>query len=175
MSCFSKILENDKEYQGLTKAISAHGNPVGAIGLPEINKVLTVHCVCESLNKKAFIITPDEASAIKAYEDLSAITDGVLLYPKREFTFLDVEGISREFEHIRLGVLSKIIKNNYKIVVASVQAACQLTMPPDALTQCSFSICEGDELDIDETVERLIKAGYTRFDQVDGTSQFSIR
>ncbi|MGN0524447.1 transcription-repair coupling factor [Eubacterium sp.] len=175
MSCFSKILENDKEYQGLTKAISAYGNPVGAIGLPEINKVLTVHCVCESLNKKAFIITPDEASAIKVYEDLSAITDGVLLYPKREFTFLDVEGISREFEHIRLGVLSKIIKNNYKIVVASVQAACQLTMPPDALTQCSFSICEGDELDIDETVERLIKAGYTRFDQVDGTSQFSIR
>ena len=56
MSCFSKILENDKEYQGLTKAISAYGNPVGAIGLPEINKVLTVHCVCESLNKKAFII-----------------------------------------------------------------------------------------------------------------------
>ncbi len=145
MSCYSKIFEKDKEYQNLKEAVNAHEFPVGAVGLPEINKVHIVHSLCNDLEKKAFVITPDEASAIKVYEDLSAMTDGVLLYPRREFTFLDVEGISREFEHIRLGVLSKIIKGEYNIVVASVQASCQMT------------------------------AGYTRFDQVDGTSQFSVR
>ena len=98
-----------------------------------------------------------------------------MLYPRREFTFLDVEGISREFEHIRLGVLSKIIKGEYNIVVASVQASCQMTMPPQALIDRSFTISEGEDIDIEETVNKLVKAGYTRFDQVDGTSQFSVR
>ncbi len=45
------------------------------------------------------------------YENLSALQDGVLLYPKREFTFLEVEGISREYEQLRLGVLANIIDN----------------------------------------------------------------
>ncbi len=175
MSCFSKIFDKDKEYQNLKEAISTHESPVGAVGLPEINKVHIVHSLCDDLEKKAFVITPDEASAIRVYEDLSTLTNGVLLYPRREFTFLDVEGISREFEHIRLGVLSKIIKGDYNIVVASVQAACQMTMPPQALIDRSFTISEGEDIDIDETVNKLVKAGYTRFDQVDGTSQFSVR
>jgi len=175
MSCFSKIFDKDKEYQNLKEAVGTHEFPVGAVGLPEINKVHIVHSLCDDLEKKAFVITPDEASAIRVYEDLSTLTDGVLLYPRREFTFLDVEGISREFEHIRLGVLSKIIKGDYNIVVASVQAACQMTMPPQALIDRSFTISEGEDIDIDETVNKLVKAGYTRFDQVDGTSQFSVR
>ena len=50
-----------------------------------------------------------------------------------------------------------------------------MTMPPQALIDRSFTISEGEDIDIDETVNRLVKAGYTRFDQVDGTSQFSVR
>ncbi len=175
MSCFSEILNKDNEFSGLISAIRSKNSPVGAIGLPDINKMHVIHSLCEETGKKAFVIVPDEASAIRAYEDLSALTDSVLYYPKREFTFLDVEGISREFEHIRLGVLSKILKNDYKIVVASVGAACQLTMPPQSLIDRSFSINEGDEINIEQITQRLIKAGYSRYDQVDGTSQFSIR
>lgn len=175
MNCFSKILEKDKEYQNLKTAISTSSTPAGAIGLPNINKLHTISALCDSLNKKAFVIMPDEASAIKAYEDLSAITNGVLLYPQREFTFLEVEGISREFEHIRLGTLSKIIKNDYNIVVASANAVCQMTMPPEALKERSFSIKTDTDIDINDIIEKLIKAGYSRFDQVDGTSQFSVR
>ena len=175
MSCFSEILKKDEEFCGLCSAIMTKNSPVGAIGLPDINKLHIIHSICEETQKKAFVLFPDEASAIRAYEDLSALSDGILYYPKREFTFLEVEGISREFEHIRLGVLSKIIKGNYKIVVASVGAACQLTMPPQDLAKRSFSICEGEEIDIEQTAQKLIKAGYSRFDQVDGTSQFSIR
>ncbi len=175
MSCFSKILEKSEEYNHLKEAISARGFPVGAIGLPDINKTHIIHSMCEDLGKKAFIITPDEASAVKLYEDLSVLQKGVLLYPRREFTFLEVEGISREFEQIRLGVLSRVLSGNYTAVVASVAAACQMTMPPDALKERSFTIKATDDLDIEDTVRKLIKAGYSRYDQVEGTSQFSVR
>lgn len=175
MNCFTSILQKDTEYQKLNKAISTHCGPVGAIGLPQINKMHILSAICDEQGKKAFVITPDEASAIKAYEDLCQFTDGVLLYPQREFTFLEVEGISREFEHIRLGVLSKILKNEYSIIVASVGAACQLTMPPKELDNRIFTLKEGEEINIDDTINKLVLAGYSRFDQVDGTSQFSVR
>lgn len=175
MSCFSKVYEKNKEYVELCHSISEQSSPVGAVGLSDINKVHTVHSVCERLGKKAFVIVPDEASAVRFYENLSQLQSGVLLYPKREFTFLDVEGISREFEQIRLGVLSKITAGDYSTVIMSVQAATQLTMPPNALKERSFTISSGDDIDINDICDRLIKAGYTRFDQVDGTSQFAVR
>ncbi|MGN0528064.1 MAG: transcription-repair coupling factor [Eubacterium sp.] len=175
MSCFSKVLEKSSEYASLGKSIDSLNAPVGAVGLADINKVHTVHSLQQKFNKKAFIITPDEASAVRFYENLSQLQQGVLLYPSREFTFLDVEGISREFEHIRLGVLSRILDGNYTAVVTSVSAACQFTMPPKEFRQRSFTIKAGDEINIDETVEGLVKAGYSRFDQVEGTSQFAVR
>ena len=172
MSCFSKVWEKDEEFSTLAQSIDTLGAPVGVIGLADINKVHAVHSLCEKTGKKAFIITPDEASAVRFFENLSQFQQGVFLYPKREFTLLDVEGISREYEQIRLGVLSKIIDGDYTAVVAS---AAQYTMPPQALKERSFKISSGDEINLDDMATRLVKAGYSRFDQVDGTSQFSIR
>ena len=175
MTCFSKVLNNNDEFTSLAASINTRNAPVGAIGLADINKVHIAHSLCAEAGKKAFIITPDEASAVRFYEDLSQMQKDVLLYPKREFTFLEVEGISREYEQIRLGVLSKIIKGAYSAVVMSAAAAVQLTMPPEALKSRTFTISAGDEIDIDAAVDSLIKAGYSRFDQVDGTSQFAVR
>ena len=54
----------------------------------------------------------------------------MLLYPTREMTFVEVAGVSHDFEHIRLGVLSRILQGDYSAVVMSAVAACQYTMPP---------------------------------------------
>ena len=175
MSCFSNVLTKSEGFGALKTSFLSDKLPAGAVGLTDITKVHTVHSLCAETGKKAFIITPDEAGAVRFYEDLSQLQSGVLLYPKREFTFLEVEGISREFEQIRLGILSKILKGDYSAVVMSAAAAVQLTMPPEALNSRTFSISTGDEVDVDAVSESLIKAGYTRFDQVDGTSQFAIR
>ena len=175
MSGYSRVLEEDREYISLCESIQSQNAPVGAVGLADINKVFLVHSMCEKFGKKAFVIVPDEASAVRFYENLSQLQQGVLLYSKREFTLLEVEGISREFEQLRLGVLSRIIEGNYTAVVASVQAASQFTMPPEALKERSFSIKKDEEINVDDVINRLVKAGYTRFEQVDGTSQFAVR
>lgn len=175
MSSFSEVFEKSSEYVRLSESINTLGAPVGAIGVPDINKVHLVHSLCEKLNKNAFVITPDDASAVRFYENLSVFQDDVLFYPTREFTFNEVESISHEYEQMRIGVLSRIINGKYSAVIMSVGAAIQLTMPVEELKKNSFSIKTGDDINIDETVEALIKAGYSRFDQVEGTSQFSVR
>ncbi|MCC8072651.1 MAG: transcription-repair coupling factor [Clostridiales bacterium] len=174
MSCFSEEFNKSKEFSNLSQSVQSMNTPIGVIGLTDVSKCFAVHSLCSS-GEKAFIITPDEATAVRVHESLSQLQDGVLLYPSREFTFVEVTGVSRDFEHIRLGVLSNILSGNYSAVVSSVTAACQYTMPPSELEKRSFTIKTNDTIDINDLVERLSAAGYARYDQVDGTSQFAVR
>lgn len=65
-------------------------------------------------------------------------------------------GVSRDFEHIRLGVLSKIINEEYTAIVCSVNAATQLTMPPQELKKRTIVIKSGAQIDFDSLVSRLV-------------------
>lgn len=174
MSCFSEEFNKSKDFISLSKSIDSLNAPVGAIGLSDITKCFAIHSLCEK-GDKAFVITPDEATAVKVQESLSQLQEDVLLYPSRELTFVEVAGVSREFEHIRLGVLSRILQGNYSAVVLSANAACQYTMPPSVLEKRSFLISAGDEINVSTLEEKLTLAGYVRYDQVDGTSQFAVR
>lgn len=175
MSCFSKIFEKSNEFLSLGKSINPFGAPVGATGVSDSVKAHFIHSLTEFNHNKALIIMPDEASAVRMSENLGAVQGGVLFYPSREFTFQEVAGVSREFEHIRLGVLSKILKGDYSAVVCSVNAACQKTMPPDYLKKHTVSIAVNDSVNFSSLEEKLAAAGYSRYEQVDGTSQFAVR
>ncbi len=175
MSCFSKLFEKSNEFWGLAKSITPGGAPCGAIGVSDAFKAHLIHSLMQVKGERALILMPDESAAIRMSENLSAVQSGVLYYPSREFTFQEVAGISRDFEHIRLGVLSKILNEEYTAVVCSVSAACQLTMPPQELQKRTRQIGVGDMINLEELLSFLVFAGYTRYEQVDGTSQFAVR
>ena len=71
--------------------------------------------------------------------------------------------------------MSRILQGDYSAVVMSAAAACQYTMPPEELEKRTFKISVNDEINIAELEKKLVFAGYTRYDQVDGTSQFAVR
>ncbi len=174
MSCFKTEFNKSKDFLSLKRSVDTHNSPVGATGLSDASKAFMIHSLCND-GEKAFVITPDESSAIKLQETLSQLQEDVLLYPSRELTFVEVAGVSREFEHIRLGVLSRILRGEYSCVVMSAQAAMLYTMPPKELSERSFKIETNTMLDIGELEQKLVRAGYTRYEQVDGTSQFAVR
>ena len=157
MSCFSNEFNKSKEFKSLSRSINTLDAPVGVIGLADISKCFAIHSLVAN-GDKAFVITPDEATAVKVKEALGELQDGVLLYPARELTFVEVAGVSREFEHIRLGVLSRILAGDFSIVVMSVLAACQYTMTPDELKKRTFTISVNDIIDINELEKRLVLA-----------------
>lgn len=174
MSCFSNEFNKSAEFNDLSRSVDKGNSPVGVIGVSDVAKCMLIHSLCQK-GEKAFVITPDEATAVKVQESLSQLQQGVLLYPAREMTFVEVKGVSREFEHIRLGVLSKILQGSYTAVVMSAAAACQYTIPPEELKRRTFTISVNDEINVKELEAKLVLAGYTRFDQVEGTTQFAVR
>lgn len=64
MSCFSEEFNKSKDFISLSKSIDSLNAPVGAIGLSDITKCFAIHSLCEK-GDKAFVITPDEATAVK--------------------------------------------------------------------------------------------------------------
>ena len=56
-----------------------------------------------------------------------------------------------------------------------MEACLQGTIPPAALRENTFVIENGSELDAEELSRKLLAAGYTRTDQVEGAAQFSVR
>ena len=175
MSCFSGVLNQSDAFASLNRAWTTGSRPVGAVGLSETGKALVLHALYEQQKKPLLVLTPDEASAVKLTEDLRTLQGDVLLYPAREMNFVQVAGASHEYELLRLDVLSRMAAGAYTAVVAPVAAACQLTMPPAELLGRTRTVNVGDDVPPGQLVQALVAAGYVRYDQVDGTSQFALR
>ncbi|MEG1620778.1 MAG: transcription-repair coupling factor, partial [Oscillospiraceae bacterium] len=161
----------------MTADIQKNNTPVLMSGLSPIHKAEFVYSFVENEGKNAVVIVPDEQTSVKLTADINAFfgEEIALIYTTRDFIYRDVEGVSREFEHQRLKVLDALSKDKAKIVIASIEAALQYTLPPKKLKENTFEIKTGGVYKIDELVETLVSAGYQNCNQVDGICQFSRR
>ena len=151
--------------------------PVFAAGLSGSERAMLISGLSEKSEKPVLIITPDEASATRLSEDIAQLcpSETVSLYPIRDFRFRSAESSSAEYEQKRLSVLGRIIDGSCKIIVTSIEAALQYTIPPGTFKYNTFSILRGQSYDMEELAKRLSRAGYERRSQVDGPCQFSVR
>ena len=151
--------------------------PIFAAGVTGAERAMLGAGIANSYKKPVLIITPDEASATRLAEDIAQLcsADSVALYPIRDLRFRSAEGASAEYEQKRLSVLGRVLDGSCKIVVSSVEAALQFTVPPGTYRYNTFSIKRGDNAEMEELAKRLSRAGYERRSQVDGPCQFSVR
>lgn len=176
MSCLTQAIKKLNEYNSVTYALNHRRLPAGVVGLSPIHKAHIISAVSEDFRPhKAVIITPDEAQATKLCRDLNAFGCAAQLYPVGDITLRPDDVKSREYEHQRLSVLGNLIDGNINAVVCSVEAALQLTIPPEELTAKRITLTVGEDIEQEELIETLIDAGYTRSTQVDGSGQFAVR
>ena len=175
MPFYDSVLQNLSEYQTLSSAVETGHLPVGVSGMAHIVKAHLIHNLCTDQDRRALVIVADEGEALRMQEDLEKMGEQTLVYPARDFTFRNVEGVSREYEHQRLSVLSRMIEGDYRQVVTTVDALCQYTLPPDLLYRRTFTLQPGQTISPDQVVEMLIASGYVRADQVEGPGQFARR
>ena len=168
-------IENYPPYRDMLEALQKHQTPMAVSGISAIHKA---HFAL-GLNSRtpALIITDDEAAARRLSDDINALSGEILshVYPAKDFTFTAVETVSREYEHSRLGVLSKLASGENIIVCASIEAVMQTTIPKDILTARTMTISAGTSVNTDDIIRRLTAAGYSRCEKVEGASQFSVR
>ncbi|MEA4912630.1 MAG: transcription-repair coupling factor, partial [Oscillospiraceae bacterium] len=110
-----------------------------------------------------------------AAADIAALGKRAAVFPSRDLILHDVEGLSHDAEQARLFVLGNLLENELDVVCCSVEALCQYTMPRDVYKALSVKIEKGRTLDLADLSRRLVEAGYSRFDRVEGKGQFAVR
>ncbi len=175
MKFLDKVLNESEEYRDLYRAVELGRMPAMATGLSAVHKAHIIHSLCKQSSRKALVLAADEAEAQKICEDLEKMGTSNVFYPSRDFTFREVEGVSREFEHQRIGALYAFQNNRCDVIVTCVDAALQYTIPPENLKKTSIVVRTGTEISLETMVRNLTSAGYVRVEQVEGTGQFAVR
>ncbi|MGN1132476.1 MAG: CarD family transcriptional regulator, partial [Ruminococcus sp.] len=107
--------------------------------------------------------------------DLCTLGISACVYPLRDMNFREVSGISRDYEHQRLKVLTKLTSGECDVVIGTIDALLQHTIPKDVLEKATLRIEVGQQISTESCVNALTLLGYERTDMVEGTGQFSVR
>ncbi len=175
MSAFTKAIKNSAEFLGVENSIKKGFLPQGVLGLTPVQKAHIVSALVGSLEKKALIVVPDDATAVRLCDDLTSFGTDVLHYPARSFSFWTTDGQSYEYEQKRIKALRRMLDGKCDIVVASAEASISYTVPPEILRQKSVLLKKGEEIPLESILVSLLSAGYKRVDAVEGVGQFSCR
>ncbi len=162
------------EYKEIEKSVKEK-IAVGVSGLSGVNKAVLIAALCKKLGQNALLITPTEGEATSLAEELSRLDINALLFPERDYSPLNSLSRSHEFEQKRIATLSKISDRDFDVVVASAVAAVSRTVSAEELRENSFTLKTGEEYSLRKITEKLSSMGYTKFDEVDGVGQFSVR
>ncbi len=175
MRLFDTILDRVEEYRELYKAVEKGRFPSMATGLSAVHKAHLIHSICRKSGCNALVLAADESEAQRLCSDLKNMGTEAVFYPSRDFTFREVEGVSREFEHQRIGALYGFATGQYRVLVACIDAALQYTIPRKVLGSVSMEVKSGLTIAPEALAAALLASGYVRVEQVDGTGQFAMR
>lgn len=174
MKAFADMLSSVTEFGDVLRHLSNGHVPVAVTGTTGSQRSHFVYSIASALDKKCLVIASDETEAHKLYLDLSYFFgDNVLLFKTKEYVFYDVDSSSRSGETARIRTLLSIDKA--KVVVCSISAAAQYTLPVQYLKDHSITINVGEETGFDDIPSRLTFLGYKRVSAVEGVGQYSIR
>ncbi|MBQ1271979.1 MAG: hypothetical protein IIY12_00575, partial [Clostridia bacterium] len=125
------------------------------------------------LAKRAFVVVPDERSARAMIRTFDALSTPALYFPPKDYTFRDMESVSRFEENQRIDVISKIRKGTFQTIIIPAEALCTQVLPPEDCRETVLTV--GEDFDYDSLPSILTEYGYESFPKVEGPGQFSIR
>ena len=177
MQGLAHIMGNLSEYTQLLQAAKNRVLPAAVTGVSAVHRAMLAYALALDSGQQIMLVVNDEPTALRMCDDLNMLLgdSSAVYFPAREYVFRNVEGASREFEHQRLAALQQLCDGQVKILVASIEAATQYTMPKKLLESSVMKIESDKSYDLNELMKFLAASGYQRRDQVDGKCQFAVR
>ena len=177
MDFFTQTFQELPDYDRLCRAIDDGEVPVCVTGLSPIHKAQLTLTLSTRNDTPILLLTGTEADAIRLAADINGMAGAEVAaqYPAKELLFTSAESKSAEYEHERLHVLSAVQQGRIRIVTASVEAAMQPTIPPGVLKSAYITLDQNGTVDLKDLTQRLLAAGYTRCENVEGRGQFAVR
>ncbi len=176
MKNLTSAIKNEKEFARLLAAADSGMCPALLSGVGNIHRAHAISALKVESGLPIMVVCSDEVEAKQISTDVAAFTgEEPFVLSARDFTFHNAEGVSREGEQRRLEVLYKMCTGAANTVIIPFEALVTRTLPPEKLENSAMRLKFGEEYSIEEITEKLVNAGYTRCDQVEGPGQFALR
>ena len=161
----------------LLRRIEDGGCPAAVTGLQPVHRACLGAAVAQAAGRPAVFICGDEGEARQLAGDLTALMEAPpVTLLAREWQLRPGAVSSRDWERGRLAALYALAQNTPPAaVIATADALMARTLPPELLRDLSITLTVGERRDLKELADRLLSAGYTRCQQVEGVGQFALR
>lgn len=165
-----KQLTRLAEYEALCRAVK-YGKTAAVFGV-DSQKAYFPLLLSGETGKKAFIIVPDDASA-RIVHEIMQYGGRSFVCPAKDYSFRDIESVSRFDENRRIEALAAVRKGEYESLIITADALAMPVMSPGEYKE--LILRSGDSCDFEKLPDVLVGMGYEFFSAVEGAGQFSVR
>ena len=159
----------------LAEAVARGDCPAQITGLSSVHRAQMAATLRKATSRPLLMLCADERECARQAADLHLLTgEDVTVLPRREWQLRGAAAASRDWEYYRLCSL-RAMGAGAPVVVTTAEALVQRCIPPDVLAQNVWKLSLDGRYDVSALTERLIAAGYSRFDQVEGPGQLALR
>ena len=175
MDLLLSALRELPEYNTI-RATLGKNRSVGVSGAAQINRSHLIAALYRDLKLPLLVVCQDELAAQRTREELAAFLDESFpVLPGRDLTFYDASAASRQWEQRRLRQLWDLAGGKTRLQIVTWEALSLRTLPKRTLEAAAVELRQGELYDLEEVCARLIQAGYTRCQMVEGVGQFALR
>ncbi|MDL2289532.1 transcription-repair coupling factor [Clostridia bacterium OttesenSCG-928-F22] len=147
--------------------------PVSLFGMPQAYKGALIALMAKQTNRKPVFVAKGAKSAQDMYEELDALGLRTVYFPQREMRLLKVAAKSREAIHARASALYAM--GQCDAVVTDIAAILPRLTPAGVFYGGITTLAVGQEMDMEELIARLSRAGYARVPMIETPGNFSVR
>jgi transcription-repair coupling factor (superfamily II helicase) len=175
MDLLLTALRDLSEYNTILSTLRKNKS-VGVSGAGQINRSHLIAGLYRDLRRPLFVVCQDDLAAQRTREELSAfLGEAFPVLPGRDLTFYDASAASRQWEQRRLRQLWDLASGKTRLQIVTWEALSLRTLPRRDLLGAAVELRPGDVCEMETLCARLIQAGYTRCQMVEGTGQFALR
>ena len=175
MNALEQALREHGEYIRLEESLKKNKNAsLGVSGCKDSDKINIINALSSGYKYTA-IVTNDAKKAREMYEDFAIYNKNVILYPAKDFLFLNAEIHGNYIISERLNVIKNIIENNDSIIITTIDGLMDKLIPVEIIEENVIMISSQDSLDLEEVKSKLVNMAYERVSQVQGPGQFAMR
>ena len=169
------VLKLIPEYPALLQSISQN-HCAAVTGLGQINRSHILAGLHKDTDRPIILICQDDMAAKRLQSELKAFCgEEFPILPSRELTLYDSAVVSRGWEQKRLRQLFDLSTGKTSLQIMPWEALSQRTMPPEVLMNAAFKLEVGKDYPLDDLLQKLTGAGYSRCGMVEGPGQFAVR
>ena len=150
-------------------------NNMGIVGITDSFFCVYLLNLLEKYNKNILVVVNDISQANILYSNISNMSDNVYLFPMDDFLTSEAIAVSPELVINRLDTLNSIVSHNSSIVITNLMGYLRFLPKKETFINSIINLKVGDEINLIELREKLVKLGYVSDSIVNKTGEIAAR